>query len=75
MAIEAIAMIPTVLICNETAGQCWALNIERVEPSFAICEQRIEAVIEYASSIPKFSTLPGGFYVSKKECIYVYQAN
>jgi hypothetical protein len=62
-------MTPTILFCSFLAGKCFALNIERVEPSYMLCERRIEDVMTMKSNLVAAGRLPNDLYVEKMECV------
>ena len=62
-------MTPTILFCSFLAGKCFALNIERVEPSYVACEQRMKDVMVMKSNLVAVGRLPGDLYVEKMECV------
>jgi hypothetical protein len=62
-------MTPTILFCSFLAGKCFALNIDRVEPSYMLCERRIEDVMTMKSNLVAAGRLPNDLYVEKMECV------
>ena len=62
-------MTPTILFCSFLAGKCFALNIERVEPSYMLCERRIVDVMTMKSNLVAAGRLPNDLYVEKMECV------
>ena len=62
-------MTPTILFCSFLAGKCFALNIDRVEPSYLLCERRIEDVMTMKSNLVAAGRLPNDLYVEKMECV------
>jgi hypothetical protein len=62
-------MTPTILFCSFLAGKCFALNIDRVEPSYMVCERRIEDVMTMKSNLVAAGRLPNDLYVEKMECV------
>jgi hypothetical protein len=62
-------MTPTILFCSFLAGKCFSLNIDRVEPSYMLCERRIEDVMTMKSNLVAAGRLPNDLYVEKMECV------
>ena len=62
-------MTPTILFCSFLAGKCFALNIDRVEPSYLLCERRIEDVMTMKSNLVAAGRLPNDLYVERMECV------
>jgi hypothetical protein len=62
-------MTPTILFCSFLAGKCFALNIDRVEPSYMVCERRIEDVMTMKSNLVAAGRLPNDLYVERMECV------
>ena len=62
-------MTPTILFCSFLAGKCFALNIDRVEPSYMLCERRIEDVMTMKSNLVAAGRLPNDLYVERMECV------
>ena len=58
-------MTPTILFCSFLAGKCFALNIDRVEPSYLLCERRIEDVMTMKSNLVAAGRLPNDLYVER----------
>ena len=62
-------MTPTILFCSFLAGKCFALNTDRVEPSYLLCERRIEDVMAMKSNLVAAGRLPNDLYVERMECV------